>query len=31
MTMEPGKYWTVDLPERRPAPVASPKGALPSR
>jgi len=26
-----GKYWTVDLPERRPAPVAPPKGALPSR
>jgi len=25
------KHWTVDVPERRPAPVAPPEGALPSR
>ena len=25
------RYWTVDLPERRPAPVKPPRGALPSR
>ena len=25
------RYWTVDLPERRPAPVKPPPGALPSR
>jgi len=26
-----GKYWTVDLPERLPRPVAPPQGALPTR
>ncbi len=26
-----GRHWTVDLPERRPAPVKAPAGALPAR
>lgn len=26
-----GRHWTVDLPERRPAPVSPPAGSVPSR
>ncbi len=26
-----GRHWTVDLPERRPAPVPPPAGSVPSR